>query len=170
MAVDQGEKSYLSHTAQQIDDAIDAVATKQDALSFDGTYNASTNKAATVSTVTNATKNAVQVLVRSVTEITASTTLDDTGVSYIIPSGNYVRITATARYGQSNPEEIMIWTGSSVFAHTQAISGDNNFSLTATTLIGGISGDTTAKVYARFRSANTNSIILEVESVPNPSA
>lgn len=110
-----------------------------------------------------------QVLVRSVTNITSTTTLDDTGVSYTIPSNAYVRITATARYGQSNPEEIMIWTGSSVFAHTTAITGDNNFSLTATTLIGGISGDTTAKIYARFRGANTNAIILEVESVPNPS-
>jgi hypothetical protein len=109
-----------------------------------------------------------EVLVRSVTNITATTTLEDTGVSYTIPSGAYVRITATARYGQSNPEEIMIWTGSSVFAHTVAITGDNNFALTATTLIGGISGATTAKIYARFRSANTNAIILEVESVPNP--
>lgn len=110
-----------------------------------------------------------EVLVRSVTSITSTTTLDDTGVSYTIPSGAYVRITATARYGQSNPEEIMIWTGSSVFAHTVAITGDNNFSLTATALIGGITGDTTAKIYAKFRGANTNAIILEVESVPNPS-
>ena len=31
MAVDSGEKTYLSHTAQQVDDAIDAVATKASA-------------------------------------------------------------------------------------------------------------------------------------------
>ena len=110
-----------------------------------------------------------EVLVRSVTNVTSTTTLDDTGVSYTIPSGAYVRITATAKFVQSNPEEILIWTGSSVFAHTVAITGDNTYALTATTLIGGISGNTTAKIYARFKSASTNVIILEVESVPNPS-
>lgn len=31
MAIDSGEKTYLSHTAQQVDDAIDAVATKANA-------------------------------------------------------------------------------------------------------------------------------------------
>ena len=31
MAIDSGEKTYLSHTAQQVDDAIDAVATKASA-------------------------------------------------------------------------------------------------------------------------------------------
>lgn len=34
MSQDLGEKTYLSHTAQEVDDAVDAVATKQDALTF----------------------------------------------------------------------------------------------------------------------------------------
>lgn len=40
MAIDSGEKTYLSHTAQQVDDAIDAVALKVS----DVTYTGSTGK------------------------------------------------------------------------------------------------------------------------------
>jgi hypothetical protein len=35
MAVDQGEKTYLSHTAQEVDDAIDAIATLVTKTEFD---------------------------------------------------------------------------------------------------------------------------------------
>ena len=34
MSQDIGDRTYLSHTAQEVDDAVDAVATKQDALTF----------------------------------------------------------------------------------------------------------------------------------------
>lgn len=42
-------------TPKNVKEAYDLAAGKQDPITFDGTYNASTNKAATVSTVTNAT-------------------------------------------------------------------------------------------------------------------
>ena len=36
MAIDSGEKTYLSHTAQQVDDAIDAVASKVSDVAYSG--------------------------------------------------------------------------------------------------------------------------------------
>ena len=97
--------------------------------------------------------------------ITASTTLTDSGVSYTIPSGKFVKITATARYISTNPEELVITTGASVFAHVSTVQGDNTFGLTATTLIGGISGDTTAKIYVKCKATGVYAVYLTVESV-----
>jgi hypothetical protein len=97
--------------------------------------------------------------------ITAATTLTDSGVSYTIPSGKFVRITATARFISANPEELVITTGASVFAHVTAVQNDNSFALTATTLIGGISGDTTAKIYTKCKQAGVYGVYITVESV-----
>ena len=56
-----GTKTYDGSAAQTITaadlGAITDISGKQDSLTFDGTYNAATNKAATVSTVTNAINN-----------------------------------------------------------------------------------------------------------------
>jgi hypothetical protein len=97
--------------------------------------------------------------------ITAATTLTDSGVSYTIPSNKFVRITATARYISANPAEIVITTGASVFAHVSADQSDNTFALTATSLIGGISGDTTAKVYVKCKATGVYGVYITVESV-----
>lgn len=54
-------------TANAVKKAYDKANGKQDPITFDGTYNASTNKAATVSTVTTAVSNAVNGLDATVT-------------------------------------------------------------------------------------------------------
>ena len=57
----EGEIDALQETIGDHTTDIDALQSgKQDKLTFDGTYNASTNKAATVSTVTNAVANKVE--------------------------------------------------------------------------------------------------------------
>lgn len=109
-----------------------------------------------------------QVLSRTVTTITASDTLDDTGVSYTIPASGYVRITATAQYKDSgsNPQELVIRTDSSVFAHETFTTGDNQYGLTASCIVGGI-GATTLKIFSRFRLSGGGAyIILTVETIP----
>lgn len=111
-----------------------------------------------------------KVLVRSSTSVTGSTTLADTGVSYVIPSGEYVRISATVRYSadSSNPEEVALDYAGTIIAHTEAVSGDITTALTTTTVIGGYTGDKTIRVLARTRTAATVSVMLFVESIPNP--
>ena len=109
-----------------------------------------------------------QVISRTVTTITASDTLDDTGVSYTIPASGYVRITATAQYKDSgsNPQELVIRTDSSVFAHETFTTGDNQYGLTASCIVGGI-GATTLKIFSRFRLSGGGAyIILTVETIP----
>lgn len=172
---------------------------------FEGTYNASTNKAATMADIKDGiltgyaqtsgnvaatdkvieaigkvekkaddNKNnislAPKVLVRSSTSVTGSTTLSDTGVSYVIPSGEYVRISATVRYSaaSSNPEEVALDYADTIIAHTVAVSGDNTSALTTSTVIGGYTGNKTIKVFAKTRTAATVSVMLFVESIPNP--
>ena len=110
-----------------------------------------------------------QIKERSITTITGSNTLDDTGVSYTIAANEYVRITASARYSASgtNPDEIKIGTDSSVFAHEQIVSGDNQFSLTASCVVGGFASATTAKIFAKFRNSGSALIVLLVESLPS---
>lgn len=110
-----------------------------------------------------------QVISRTVTTITASDTLTDTGVSYTIPASGYVRITATAQYKDSgsNPQELVIRTDSSVFAHETFTTGDNQYGLTASCIVGGI-GAATLKIFSRFRLSGGGAyIILTVETIPS---
>lgn len=110
-----------------------------------------------------------QVISRTVTTITASDTLTDTGVSYTIPASGYVRITATAQYKDSgsNPQELVIRTDSSVFAHETFTTGDNQYGLTASCIVGGI-GTATLKIFSRFRLSGGGAyIILTVETIPS---
>lgn len=110
-----------------------------------------------------------QIKERSINTITGANTLDDTGISYTIAANEYVRITASARYSASgtNPDEIKIGTDSSVFAHEQIVTGDNQYSLSASCVVGGFGSATTAKVFAKFRNAGSAIIVLLVESLPN---
>ena len=110
-----------------------------------------------------------QIKERSITTITGANTLDDTGVSYTIAANEYVRITASARYSASgtNPDEIKIGTDSSVFAHEQIVTGDNQYSLTASCVVGGFASPTTAKIFAKFRNSGSALIVLLIESLPS---
>lgn len=108
-----------------------------------------------------------KILVKSFTQFTSATTLSDTGVSYDLPANKYVRITATARYSGSNPEEIKLGTDSVDFAHVTYTTGDNPASLTVSAYVGGYNSDMTIKVFAKFRQANSNIILLVVEEIPN---
>lgn len=109
-----------------------------------------------------------KILVKSFTQFTSATTLSDTGVSYDLPANKYVRITATARYSGSNPEEIKLGTDSVDFAHVTYTTGDNPASLTVSAYVGGYNSDMTIKVFAKFRQANSNIILLVVEDIPSP--
>ena len=110
-----------------------------------------------------------QIVERSINTITGANTLDDTGISYTIPANKYVRITASARYSASgtNPDEIKIGTDSSVFAHNQTVSGDNQYSLSASCVVGGFGSSTVTKIFAKFRNAGSAIIVLLVEDLPS---
>ena len=119
--------------------------------------------------VDNLIQKMPQVISRTVTTITASDTLADTGVSYTIPASGYVRITATAQYKDSgsNPQEIVIRTDSSVFAHESFTTGDNQYGLSASCIVGGI-GAATLKIFSRFRLSGGGAyIVLTVETIPS---
>ena len=119
--------------------------------------------------LTNAelTKYSPRIVVRSETTLTTSTNLEDTGISYTIPASKMVRITATARYSAGNPVEIALGTGSSMFAHEVAVTGDNVYSLTASSYIGGFSADQIVKVFAKYKTASSNIIYFMVEEIPD---
>lgn len=98
MAIDQGEKSYLSHTAQQVDDAIDAVATKASAADLTAETTARQNAdakhlAALQGLIDGGAKNRLRV-----------TDLDDShaeGCVYTVNSDGSVSVDVSAKTGAS---------------------------------------------------------------------
>lgn len=110
-----------------------------------------------------------QILVASKTTFTTSTgtTLQDTGVSYTIPSDGIYCVTASLTYGTGMPTEISIVNSANegmVYDRAVPPTGMNVMGLTAQTLIAASSG--TVKVRAKFEIANASApISLIVEKI-----
>ena len=104
MAQDIGEKAYLSHTAQQIDDAIDALPTKAAASDLTAEVTARENlQAAVTSMINSGAKNRLQITAasRTVNGITFTVNADGTVTASGTATANaYIQVASIPADGE----------------------------------------------------------------------
>ena len=105
MAVDSGEKTYLSHTAQQVDDAIDAVATKASAADLTAETTARQNAdakhlAALQGLIDGGSKNRLDITLTAIKAINTAGTWSDNvytrrGITFTVNSDMTITVSGT---------------------------------------------------------------------------